>query len=422
MDLWSRQMADHYALQLPSDLVAWLDDGLSNQLGGSEFSVPLTPERLLDPEPGLIWGGFMPPDMLPLVGNNYGDWLAARVGFDNKVIEVVYWCHAGGDWLRYGNSLAEALLFDALHRCRHGRSVHQVHEESPIADVFRLAEWARDRLTVERNLDLPVFWQKPDGGAFGETLDHFELAGICRVAVARERVLAALQHPLRTCANSALAAKLAWSWNPQMVQRQFDAKLIPPDERSAVVTAMDIDTSLDEQGWEEAEEIALRVTVESPDTGWAWDIVGWSAERRGDREIAIDRYRKGQFCSVFSVDSVSFYTHWFLEAAGKFSTARLLELNATLEGDEAQYLSLMSGDDDRAMRESVHRYWLKRAREAQADGNAEEAYRYHYRSGWDVGLVNRQRYRSILDELVQAATTSGSEALARIAGLHRRSL
>ncbi|HIF34443.1 MAG TPA: hypothetical protein EYG57_10345 [Planctomycetes bacterium] len=422
MELWSRQIADHYALQLPPDLVAWLDDGVCEESGGSEFCAPVKPARLLDPELGLIWGGFMPPDMLPLVGNNYGDWLAARIGFDGEITEVVHWCHAGGDWLRYGSTLAEALLFDGLLRCRHGRTA-QLDAESPTIDEFGFAKWARNQLFVERKLDIPAFWDHPNVGSSDGILDRIEVAGICCAAVARERVLAALDHPLRKCGNPALAAKLGWSWNPQMLRGLFDANLLPVVERAALAAAMDgVDTTFDEQAWEEAETSALRVAIDSPEIGWAWDIAGWSAERRGDRETAIVRYRRGQFCSVFSADSVSFYAHWFLDPAGKFATARLLELNATLEGDEAKYLSLMCGDDDRAMRESVHQYWLDKARDAELDRNPQEAYRCHYQSGWDIGLIDRQRYLSILDELVQAATNGGSMALARIADVHRRTL
>jgi hypothetical protein len=74
------------------------------------------------------------------------------------------------------------------------------------------------------------------------------------------------------------------------------------------------------------------------------------------------------------------------------------------------------------MRESVHQYWLDKARDAELDRNPQEAYRCHYQSGWDIGLIDRQRYLSILDELVQAATNGGSTALARIADVHRRTL
>src|SRR5690606_36855447 len=100
---WSNKLAAHYGLQLPADLRAWLDDEIWRHAGGAEFSQPQSPDQLIEPD-GSIWGGFMLPDTLPIVGNDYGDWLCLRIAPDGQVSEVLHWSHGGGDWIPYGRS------------------------------------------------------------------------------------------------------------------------------------------------------------------------------------------------------------------------------------------------------------------------------------------------------------------------------
>src|SRR5262245_37578083 len=118
---WSDSVAQRFDIQLPLDLRAWLDDGIWKQAGGAEFCRPRTPEQLVSPEPGSIWAGFMLPDTLPFIGNQYGDWLCLRIGFSNRVDEVLYWCHGGGDWIPYGRTLAESLIYDAAFHLNYDR-------------------------------------------------------------------------------------------------------------------------------------------------------------------------------------------------------------------------------------------------------------------------------------------------------------
>ena len=73
---WSTQLEQRFALQLPADLRAWLDEEQWQLPGGAEFCRPLKPPQLMEPEPGLIWAGFMLPDTLPLIAG-----LSARQGY-----------------------------------------------------------------------------------------------------------------------------------------------------------------------------------------------------------------------------------------------------------------------------------------------------------------------------------------------------
>ena len=421
MGSWSQKIADRYALQVSSDLVAWFDDEVWRQPGGAEFCEPLTAEELLEPTPDLIWGGFLPPDMIPLVGNDYGDWLAARIGFEGQIREVVYWCHGGGDWLCYGDSLPEALIFDAYFHFRYGQRPHQLDPSRSHAQVYRLAEWARTELDKQGRTIAP-FWQDPDEISPQDALNQLDDSEICRVAVARERVLDWLSHPLRRHADPSLAAKLDWPWNPEFLRGLFDIELLTVGQRSDLAAAAHLSTASEQQEWGEAEKTCLSVGAKSPDIGWAWDIAGWSAERRGDRDIAIERYRRGLTCSVFSSDSVNFFSHWHPDAAGKFAAARLTEMRAEFDGPIAKYLANMRGHDERAMRSGVYDFWRASAEAAESNGDARGCYTDHYRSGWDTGLAELATYGTILEQLEQAARRANSDALAHIAALHRQSL
>ena len=144
---WSQQIERRYCLQLPDDVRAYLDEEIWKQEGGAEFCRARTPEQLLDPEPGTIWAGFMLPDTLPLIGNDYGDWLCVRIAANGTVSELVHWSHCGGDWIPYGRSLAEGLLYDAAVRVLHPSRPHLAESNLSDEQVFRPAQWARRWIT-----------------------------------------------------------------------------------------------------------------------------------------------------------------------------------------------------------------------------------------------------------------------------------
>ena len=140
---WSTQVEQRYALRLPEDVRAWLDKQIWREPGGAEFSRPQTPEQLLDPAPEAIWAGFMLPDTLPIISNNYGDWLCLRIDADGTVAEVLHWSHCGGDWIPYGRTLAEGLLYDAALHVLYPKRASFSDPVPPDRQVFAPAEWAR---------------------------------------------------------------------------------------------------------------------------------------------------------------------------------------------------------------------------------------------------------------------------------------
>lgn len=425
---WSTQLEQRYSLQLPDDVRDWLNEQIWKEVGGAEFRRAQTPEQLLDPAPGSIWAGFMLPDTLPLIGNDYGDWLCLRIAPDGTVSELIHWSHCGGDWIPYGRSLTEALLYDAAVRVLYPQRAAFVDPEPPGPHVFRLAEWAC-RWMTDHGRAVPRFWasdgqprQDRDPAA---VLAHLADAGVAEFAVRRDRILEYLDNPFKAGSETGWARELGVPWEPEYVSWLFDTAHIPTAARARL--ACKLAETADEpfaQDWSAAEAEAIAVLRRRQDLGWAFDIAGWAAERRGDRCVAVERYLGGLQTSWFSDDALRFRTHWFDEGYGKFAASRLAALHDALTPQQQQdpYLAIFLNNDRDTLRRRVQQYWITQAREAQRREIHRQAYRNYYRAGWDLGMLPISAYDEVFAQLRATALAGGSPALAALAALHHQFL
>ncbi|MCA9178867.1 MAG: SMI1/KNR4 family protein [Planctomycetales bacterium] len=431
---WSHQFEDRYQARLPGDVRAWLDDELWREPIGAEFCQPLRPEQLLAPTHDEIWAGFMRPDTLPLIGNDYGDWLCLRFGVDNTVREVVRWSHAGGDWAPYGDTLSEALVFDAALRVCRARRPEFVDPELPTSQLYGAAEWAvqQGTLAMER------FWPEPFGsehsGAkdsdgddastsdnsaerrlFRQLLD----AGVAVVPAACELALLCLDNPLRSRGAPAVARQFETPWLPDFVRWMFDSSHLDEADRRRIGERWDMPVdALVQQDWEAAEQYAMEVLEVRGDLAWAADIAGWSAERRGDWATAADRYRRGLRASTFTDDSIRFRTQWYPESFGKFSAYRLQSLASHVAFPADEYLTTLWQRDEESLRARVADHWLQEAASCARRADHVGEYECLLQAGWDLGLPDLQSYPDLLRDLERAAASAGATALARIAQTH----
>ena len=291
---WSTEIEQRYSLRLPDDVRVWLDEQIWKDAGGAEFRRAQTPEQLMDPVPGSIWAGFMLPDTLPIIGNDYGDWLCLRIAADGTVSELVHWSHCGGDWIPYGQNLAEGLLYDAAVRVLYPQRASFVEAEPTDPHVFRLAEWAC-RWMTEHGRAVPRFWPhdgdpSPDPNT-AAVLHGLASAGIAEFAVRRDRILGHLDSPFKSRSGTALAQELGVPWEPEFVSWLFDTARIPATARERLARKL-AEHAADPfaQDWRAAEAEAIAVLERRQDLGWAFDIAGWAAERRGDKQLAVQRY------------------------------------------------------------------------------------------------------------------------------------
>lgn len=446
---WSQQFAARWHLDVPPDLTDWLDQQRWQLAGGGEFHRPLAPLDVLRPPPGIFWSGLLLPDTLPVIGNDYGDWLCLRVSERGTIAEWIAWSHAGGDWIGVGQSFAEALWHDAArYRQQPLQAGHAAWapRDTDTGPVDAHVAWARDWLTRQRRWPPNSTLDSADPQD-RDRLHPGQLAdGQLPAVVARDQLLDCLDNPLRRQADFRSALRLGVDWETDFARWLFDSDLIPPSWQSRLQAGF---TNADRpwsQNWEAAEQVARRVLGERRDLSWPFVVVGWSCERRGDRAQACRFYYEGLRASAFTDETARLHTSWASGGGGKFVAARLRHLrdcwDDAMAGDE--YLQLMTSTatdsatdsdsqaDPAADRfvERVSDYWLRQARaceaarEGAADGTAAggRAYDAYYRAGWDLGVARRENYRPILEGLVRSAHRAGHAARAAIAEWHLNNL
>src|SRR5260370_22263479 len=138
---WSRNLAEQFSLTLPADVVAWFDSEIWKEESKAAFGEGLSPTN----NPSDIWGGQMLPDTLPVLGNYGGDYLCLRFRPDGRVSEVVRWLHESSLWTPYGNSLNEALLFDAAISKKHADNAGS----RDTSGLPAFASWALQSLDID---------------------------------------------------------------------------------------------------------------------------------------------------------------------------------------------------------------------------------------------------------------------------------
>lgn len=418
-DSWTARIADRYRCTLSKELADWFDREIWKQVGRGEYHAPIHPEFLLTAAPEAIWPGLMTCDLLPLIGNRVGDWLCVRVDRHNVASEIVQWYHGGGDWIPWGNNLAEALVFDSLIDRLPGQSRrHAIPAEDPRprGDAYDPAtdpilDWALQHLSPSVAV------------AFDPATHESEVAqilldaNVAEIAVRCELVLSALMRPERNFAQL-LRADPSLNRN-ELAEWSFDTDRIPDHKRGLL--QQDGASFVGRQDWNAAVDLARPITKLAPELAWAWDLVGYAAERRGEHDLAKSSYRNGAQCSVFTDQSVRLETHWASDQYAKFSVSRLLHLSADEVG-QSTYLSLLCDPDTSRRSRDTTAYWIEQGSRFQIADDFHQAYRCFMAAAWDVGAEPITAYGKLLERIAETAQSSNQPARAEIARTHRRCL
>jgi hypothetical protein len=404
---WAAQLAERFDLRLPDDVVSWFDKEVWKRQSSASFNQPVSPNDIGDS----VWGGQMLPDTLPILGNGGGDCLCLRFGSDGTVTEVIRWLHEGGLWTSYGNTLAEALLFDAALF----DAVEQVEN-----GTYPFVDWVLEGADQTISLDKVRLALTEDGRPSHEGLLR---AGLAETPVRwkfceRAWMSGLEQYCRRTLGSRGLGKKLGVDWN-EIHKWFFDTALVPEKfrKRIAEITAQSAEPLL-AQDWEGAQEHAEAVIRLRKDLSWPFAASGWAAERQGDRARAIKLYQAG----LAALGSAAEFTADWGRPAGewhtKFVIDRLCDLRDELPTDLRQdgYLSAAA---DRANRpyDKVRECWLKRGEEAERQQRHDLAYWFYYRVGWDLFFADDMEL--ILERLEHAANAAGWRPLAKLAAHHR---
>lgn len=432
MARWSSAIAQRYALELSPPWIEWFDRIAPEATCDGEFCEPVHPETLLDAAPEVIWPGLMPPDLLPLVGNAIGDWLCGRVAADNTIAEVVYWYHGGGDCLPYGQTMAEALVYDSLAPRFPGRerALAIPAQAPPVAGAGALASrpcirWALQHLPAE------VAEVYADDFPVAQTGEHLLRAGVSEDAIRCDLVLAALDNEVRRRMTPQLAAKLEARWEQEVVRWMFDPDSMPAACAQRLAQHWDLPAEQwRRQDWGVAAEHCRQVAQRRGDLAWVHDILGWAAQRSGDRATAIAHYTHGATVSQFTDQAVRFRSHFDNDRYTKFAVARLAELDASGRLDPGYVAALSAGDaavnhEASSWRDQVCRYWRGQAERVAGQGGPEAGWsRYEllHLAGWDVGCDSLGCYKRLLVDLAAAAEAAGQPARAAVARAHHQCL
>ncbi len=400
----SAQLTERFSLRLPADFQAWLDEDCPARIHGGEFSQALTVNEIINPDAGVLWGGFMLPDTMPVMGNRYGDWICFRLDFKGGIRDWIIWRHGGGDWTSVGSSFVEALLYESVSPFAHGNAPRP----------STAARWAID------------FLQRESGPCLQDLFDEGHPARLASMLAwrpslpaHRDMALLALGCPFQKQATPSLATQMHLRWDPDFVRLCFDTSSITAAQAAEIRHRLDDDDDqFFHQDWETAGSMALACMKLSAEFAWAFEIAGWAAERIGDVDAAVARYEPGMECSVFSDESVQFRSHWFDPKHGKFSAARLRHLGYVSDDPYKQLLL----DGSETIRQEISAYWMRRGEAAEQDGEFETAYGNYWKSGWDVGCPPLAQFPNLLDAMSRTAKRGQADGLHELALLHRRSI
>lgn len=416
---WSTQIAERYQCGLSQVLADWFDTEIWRRTGTGEYREPVSPEVLLDETPEVIWPGLMSCDLLPLIGNAAGDWLCIRIGEANTMGEVIQWYHGGGDWIPWGNDLAEAIVFDAaVERIPGAARRHATPAENPRPHASAasrksdpLLQWALSHVS-------PLARTLFDAGfPEGETSELLLRTHIAEVAVRCEKVVSLLTHWPRDLLNALFLQDRSLD-RAQLARWSFDLDQIPAGIRNRLVEQAGFVPS---QDWEAAAEHALQVSRLAPELAWPWEIAGYAAERKADVGQAVELYRQAARCSVFTDQSIRLDTHWSAPESAKFSVARLKQL-APDQVAESDYYRILCHPDTRQRRRLATEYWDEQAACLLSQQRYREAHGCYVAAAWDLGAEPISRYAGLLESIQESAGLSDQPGRAALAATHRRCL
>lgn len=430
----SSQIAERFQLNLSESWKRWFDSHSQElALPGAMRQLASVAELCAD-APQAIWAGFMLPDSLPLVGNDYGDWICARVTEDNTLGELIYWYHGGGDWIPVGTTMAEAILHDAVDQFRlpQKQALRGASESRVEQAGMSLARLTAPELVHYLQADLPTD-NRPESGLnlkriceqlsqenYRAALDIMLREKWAIEAVTSDVVESLLQDPVRDLAQSKLAEELGLSWFPDFVRLLFDFNLASLEQREQVIASSDI-VQMPSQNWSQAAEQAATVLQRRQDLGWATTIAGWALERAGQLERAAEIYWQGRFAPAFTDQAVRFNSHAIGDES-KFAVARLHILRKYLPTEQQQDDYLLAFSGERSPLVAVQSYWTQLADQAAASGDSASAYRACFAAGWDMGVSRLSEYEKILSGLITHATACGWTARSAVAQAHQNCL
>ena len=371
-------------------MASWIDDPLTDRTGHQEFHAPVRAEDLLADAPDCIWPILMPCDLLPVLGNGAGDFLCLRIDGSDEVSEIVHWYHGGGDWIPWGKSLPDAIIYDNVVRRLPGYAKdHAIAAEDP-----RPSKTLKQRPASDPLHDWAIQFVHPE--VRNVSIEAVAINNDCaseEIAIGWMKVLA----------NHRVASEA-------FALRRIQIEMMNPS--SSVESSSDAD-------WGTIRSIAESVLGDRQDLAWAMNIAGDAASHLGDADAARDHYEASLDCSNFTDQSVRLGMDWDTRKSIKYAASRLLEIGT--ESPATEQTQLYCNVDQNSfisVADRIKNAWLERSRENEDQGNFPLAIQCAMQAGWDVGLASMKEYRPIMKRIVTLSEKANQPARAEIARTH----
>jgi hypothetical protein len=392
MDRPSDKLADRFGLKLEPAWKQWFDFQSRNLVLPGRFCHPVNIDELCQQSPQVLWPGFMQPDSLPLVGNDYGDWICARVTEDNRLGELIHWFHGGGDWIPVGHSIAEALLHDAIDQFRpiKKQMLRGAVESIPLKNDADCLQGSKQKTEFLRWLE----------NSLSESNVKKQLGSILELTEPEDYPKA-----LRNLIDDGL---LVEACSCDLIESIIN-KSLPNDKEQSI-------KNLSSQEWSEIEWLCEKIIRMRSDIGWSFALHGMSCEFRFAHERAQSSWFQGRFASAFSDQSVRLQLHHFEKHYKKCCIAQLVSKPSQLPDKIRNdgYLEQFTSSDANCLNSTIQNFWRQQGCEAMNQERFAEAYQAFYRSGWDLGAEKLMAFHQILTDMREAAAQAGWVARSRV--------
>lgn len=472
----AESVCERFGIPTTEQLRQWWDSyddtPLWKTAGPGEYRHPATPESLLSEVPDAVWPPLMPPNFLPLVGNGAGDWLCLRLldpdvaAATGRTTDVCHWYHGGGDWMPWGDTLAEALLFDWMlphlpqSSRRHADPAESIGDppqnQTTRPHISQLdhpwARWVKACLPAIQSID----FMDSSPSELGRQLIA---ADLCEIPVRCQLTIDSLDSVLSNELEPKSAHQLGLSWN-DLMRWCFDLRELPESVAMRLQNELGIapaDFNAHQQQWDVIEEHAEAISRRAGDLSWGHDLIGYCRLRCGDHRAARESFRIALRCSVFTDQSVRLRTHWAMSSNGvaKFAARFLGEKEFLLNhenhsaneplGNESadsalapieqlglvpqsidsitltHHLGKTTSENSDSVRKRYSAMLMEAAKKTVPDSPATAA-RLYYCAGWDLGAEPLKCYGDLLDNYINACRQAGWSGHERLARVHRRGL
>ncbi len=302
MVAWSRRIEETLSIRLDEQSRNWFDFASTSFDWCGEFDEPIKLDASFGSLVKALWPGLMMPDLVPVIGNRYGDWYCLRVDADNSIRDIVHWYHGGGDIISVGKSLAEALLYDHCKSTIPGRTTW-ADDKPAIAESRQGMAWIAEQLACDSS-ELDSITQAFRSGEVRQGLLMLKQRGWSISAVHRDLVSLALESPFASFSDRSLAEHLQVSWERDMQRWFFDTRTIP-ESKLATIQAWFLSNSsrlkpIDSQllrypqavfdasvlrnsgawfaqDWQGVESYCREMMDLETDVAWPYHLAGWAA-------------------------------------------------------------------------------------------------------------------------------------------------